>query len=65
VLLSEWLAAQANKTCSTNAKVSMYSIQPGSAYSPSNYQGTAYTTDNLYTSTDATLTAYKNLVTCP
>jgi hypothetical protein len=65
VLLSTWLAAQANKICSSDAKVSMYSIQPGSAYSPANYAGTQYTTDNSYTSTDATLIAYRNLKTCP
>lgn len=65
VLLSTWLAAQANKNCDPNAKVSMYSIQPGSAYSPANYAGTAFNTDPAYTSTNATLTAYRNLVTCP
>lgn len=65
VLLSVWLAAQANKTCSPRARVSMYSIQPGSAYSPANYGGTQYTTDNNYVSADATLTAYRNLHTCP
>jgi hypothetical protein len=65
VLLSVWLAAQANKTCSPRARVSMYSLQPGSAYSPANYGGTQYTTDNNYVSTDATLTAYRNLHTCP
>lgn len=65
VLLSVWLAAQENKTCSPNAKVSMYSIQPGSAYAPANYAGTQYITDSNYTSTDATLTAYRNLHTCP
>jgi hypothetical protein len=65
VLLSTWLAAQENKGCDPNAKVCMYSIQPGSAYSPANYAGTAFTTDPSYTSTDATLTAYHNLKTCP
>jgi hypothetical protein len=65
VLLSVWLAAQANKTCSPGARVSMYSIQPGSAYTPANYGGTQYYTDNNYVSTDATLTAYRNLHTCP
>ena len=34
VLLSTWLAAQENKTCNPQAKVSAYSIQPGSAYTP-------------------------------
>ena len=65
VLLSTWLSAQANTTCSKNANVSMYSIQSGSAYTPANYAGTQFSTDNNYAATDATLTAYKNLVTCP
>jgi hypothetical protein len=65
VLLSTWLAAQESTTCDPNANVSMYSIQPGSAYTPANYSGTAFTTDPSYTATDATLIAYKNLVTCP
>jgi hypothetical protein len=64
VLLSTWLSAQENTTCSANANVSMYSIQPGSAYSPANYTGTAFTTDPAYTATDATLTAYSGLTTC-
>jgi Glutaminase len=64
VLLSTWLAAQENKGCAANGKVSMYAIQPGSAYTPDNYQGTAFGTDPLYTSTDATLTNYANLTTC-
>jgi hypothetical protein len=64
VLLSSWLYAQKNKTCDANANVSMYSIQPGSAYWPTNYQGTAFATDPNYTLTDATLNAYKNLTTC-
>ncbi|NTW69544.1 MAG: hypothetical protein HGB23_06785 [Chlorobiaceae bacterium] len=65
VPLSTWLSAQANTTCAPNAKVSMYSIQPGSAYWPANYAGTQYGTDNNYVSTDATLIAYQNLQTCP
>jgi hypothetical protein len=64
VLLSTWLAAQENKTCSANANVSMYSIQPGSAYWPDNFAGTAFGTDPNYVQTDATLIAYRNLVTC-
>jgi hypothetical protein len=64
VLLSTWLSAQANSACSAHAKVSTYTIQPASAYSPANYQGTAFTTDPLYTATNATLNGYKNLVTC-
>jgi Glutaminase len=65
VLLSTWLSAQENKLCSANAKVSMYSIQPGSAYWPANYQGTQFDTDDNYTQTDATLIGYHNGVTCP
>jgi len=65
VLLSTWLSAQENKNCSANAKVSMYSIQPGSAYWPANYQGTQFGTDDTYAQTDATLTNYHSGVTCP
>jgi hypothetical protein len=65
VLLSTWLSAQENTICSSDAHVSMYSIQPGSAYAPANYAGTAFTTDPNYAATDATLIAYKNLTTCP
>ena len=64
VLLSTWLAAQEDTSCHPNANVSMYSIQAGSAYSPANYAGTAFTTDPAYTATDATLINYKNLTTC-
>lgn len=64
VLLTTWLAAQENKTCSANAHVSMYSIQPGSAYWPANFAGTAFGTDPNYVQTNATLIAYQNLVTC-
>ena len=64
VMLSSWLTAQENAACGAHAKVSMYSIQPGSAYTPANYAGTAFTTDPSYTATDATLIAYKNLTTC-
>jgi Glutaminase len=65
VLLSTWLAAQENTACSSNAHVSMYSIQPGSAYTPANYTGTAFSTDPSYSATNATLINYKNLTTCP
>jgi hypothetical protein len=65
VLLSTWLSAQQNTGCDPHAKVSMYSIQPDSAYSPANLAGTAFTTDPSYTDTDATLTMYRNLTTCP
>jgi hypothetical protein len=65
VLLSTWLAAQADANCSPDANVSMYSIQPGSAYWPSNFQGTTFGTDPNYALTDGTLNDYKNLTTCP
>jgi hypothetical protein len=65
VLLSSWLAAQEDKTCSANAKVTTYSIQPGSAYWPANNTGTAFATDPSYTSTHYYLNLYKNLTTCP
>jgi hypothetical protein len=64
VLLSTWLAAQENAACRPNANVSMYSIQPGSAYAPANYAGTAFSTDPAYAATDATLIAYSGLTTC-
>jgi len=63
VLLSTWLAAQENKNCSANAKVTQYSIQPGSAYAPAGGPN-AYITDPNYVQTDATLLNYQNLVTC-
>jgi hypothetical protein len=65
VLLSSWLSAQKNTGCDPDANVSMYSIQPGSAYTPANYTGTAFTTDPTYTATEATLIQYRNLQTCP
>jgi len=65
VLLSTWLSAQENTSCASNANVSMYSIQPGSAYSPANYQGTMFNTDPAYTSTNTTLNNYQSLVSCP
>ena len=64
VLASSWLAAQENAACSSRANVSMYSIQPGTAYSPANFQGTAFTTDPNLASTNGTLIAYSGLVTC-
>lgn len=63
VLLTSWLAAQENKHCSPNAHVSLYSIQPGSAYTPDGGPN-AFTTDPNYVATDQTLINYKNLVTC-
>ncbi len=65
VLLSTWLSAQQNSACHANAHVSMYSIQPGSAYTPADYTGTTFNTDPSYTSTDATLTGYSGSITCP
>jgi hypothetical protein len=65
VLLSTWLAAQENSACSPNAHVSTYSIQPGSAYWPTNYAGTSFGTDPNYTLTQGTLVAYSSLTTCP
>ncbi|HEX3500003.1 MAG TPA: protein-glutamine glutaminase family protein [Stellaceae bacterium] len=65
VLLSTWLAAQENNTCSSTARVSAYSIQPGSAYWPTNYAGTSFGTDPNYTQTESTLIAYSGLKTCP
>jgi hypothetical protein len=63
VLLSTWLAAQENKNCNPYGQVSLYSIQPGSAYTPAG-GWTTFTTDPNYTATDATLLAYQKLVTC-
>lgn len=62
--LSTWLSAQENTTYSPNANVSMYSIQPGSAYAPANYAETMFSTDASYTATDATLSSYSSLTTC-
>jgi len=64
VLLSTWLAAQENPACSNNAHVSMYSIQPSSAYTPSYPVGVNFTTDPNYTATNQTLINYANLTTC-
>jgi hypothetical protein len=61
VTLSTWLAAQKNTACGANANVTSYSIQPGTAYWPSNG---GYGTDPNYTNTEQTLINYKNLVTC-
>lgn len=65
VLLSTWLAAQEDTTCWANAKVTKYSIQPGSAYWPADGMGTTFGTDPYYTSTHQYLNLYKNLTTCP
>lgn len=65
VFLSTWLSAQENTACYAKANVSSYSIQPGTAYQPANYAGTAFNTDPKYTATEATLKMYKSLQTCP
>ena len=65
VLLSTWLMAQENTGCLPNANLSMYSVQPGSAYAPASYAGTAFVTDPAYSDTHTTLINYKNFTTCP
>jgi hypothetical protein len=66
VLLSTWLSAQENTACHPDAKVSMYSIQSGSAYTPAGYgTTTSFTTDPAYTKTKNTLINYRTRVTCP
>ena len=65
VLLSTWLSAQQSAACSAHAHVSMYSIQPGTAYWPTSYDGTTYGTDPNYTLTEQTLIDYSGLTTCP
>jgi len=64
VFLSTWLGAQENAICTPpnkTAHVSRYSIQAGSAYTPS---GNGFSTDPNYVATDAKLIQYANLVTC-
>lgn len=65
VLLSTWLSAQKNASCHAHANVSMYSIQSGSAYWPTSYDGTSFGTDDDYSLTEGTLLAYSGLTTCP
>lgn len=65
VLLSTWLAAQKETSCYANARVSSYTIQPGSAYWPANNAGTLFDTDPSLTSTNYYLNLYRNLTTCP
>lgn len=65
VLLSTWLAAQENTACSPHAKVTMYSIQPGSAFWPADSTGTSFATDPSYTLTQQYLTLYATYTTCP
>jgi Glutaminase len=61
VTLSTWLNAQKNAACASNANVTSYSIQPGTAYWPMNG---GYGTDPNYALTEQKLLQYKNLVTC-
>ena len=65
VLLSVWLGAQENPKCSGAAHVSMYNIQPTASYSPASITGLTFDTDPSYSSTNATLTSYSTLKTCP
>jgi hypothetical protein len=62
VLLSTCLAAQENTGCNPYARATSYSIQPGSAYTPS--FGGGFTTDPNYVQTEATLISYSGLTTC-
>ncbi len=67
VLLSTWLHAQENPACagSYNPHVSMINIQPATSYSPTDYTGYHFDTDPTYSNTDATLSSYAPLTTCP
>jgi hypothetical protein len=64
VLLSTWLMAQEEKACASYAKVTMFSIQPSSAYWPLGSPN-SFGTDPTYALTNQTLINYKNLTTCP
>ena len=66
VLLSTWLGAQEDSTCWTPAKVTQYSIQPGSAYWPANgiRDGVQHRPE-LHVDALTYLNLYKNLTTCP
>ncbi len=65
VTLATWLGAQANTTCSVNAKVSAYRITDPNYYQPANYAGTLFNTDPSYINTNYTLAYYRYFVTCP
>lgn len=65
VLLSTWLGAQQDKRCNVNGHVSKYSIQPATAYWPTNGTGTTFGTDPFYSSTDTTMVHYGHLKSCP
>jgi hypothetical protein len=65
VLLTEWLSAQENTSCTANANVTKYSIQPSSAFWPSAYGATAtFDTDPNYILTNQYLLSYQSGVTC-
>ena len=65
VLLATWLHFQQNPACGSVAHVSMINIQPTVSYSPADYTGYAFDTDPTSSSTDATLSYYSGLTTCP
>jgi hypothetical protein len=67
VLLSTWLKAQTNASCAGSqvAHVSMFTVQPATAYDPANMAGTMFSTDPGYIQTDQTLIGYDTLKTCP
>jgi hypothetical protein len=65
VLLTEWLTAQENTSCTASANVTKYSIQPSSAFWPSAYGNTtSFNTDPNYLLTNQYLLLYQNGVTC-
>jgi|GEM_PF-467157 len=68
VLLSVWLGAQQNGTCVSGGEVphvTMYTIQPTSAFWPADYTGMTFDTDPTFSSTDYYLYDYSTLHTCP
>ncbi len=58
VSIATWTAAQENLTCSPSANWGYTEITPGYIYGPFG------STDNSYVSTNSTLAAYADLVTC-
>jgi hypothetical protein len=64
VTLYDWLEAQENFDCSPHADISMYTIQPPTAYTPAGSTGTAFNTDPTYSLTNTTLINYSHLHTC-
>jgi hypothetical protein len=65
VLLSVWLHAQENPSCSSSPRVDMINLQPTTSYSPANYAGTMFDTDPAYADSDTTMVHYRPLRTCP